>query len=144
MKKDLFDILSMKIYFTFKWTTLQCWYKDKSLSNLSKKNSFSADCGAPPQIDRAIVGDGKTTEGAIRTYTCQGQTVTEGSPKIRCEQTGVWSTSTLNCRREYLNYFSSVFFYTNSTVELVSQDNMQQKYSSFWYKPSLTILILTT
>lgn len=69
---------------------------------LKGKQSFLADCGAPPQIDRAIVGDGKTTEGAVRTYTCQGQTVTEGSPKIRCEQTGVWSTSTLYCRREYL------------------------------------------
>lgn len=70
--------------------------------NLRENNLFLADCGAPPQIDRAIVGDGKTTEGAVRTYTCQGQTVTEGSPKIRCEQTGVWSTSTLYCRREYL------------------------------------------
>lgn len=72
------------------------------------------------------MGDGKTTEGAIRTYTCQGQTVTEGSPKIRCEQTGVWSTSTLYCRREYLKYFSS-FFYTNSTVEMDFHKTIRSK-----------------
>lgn len=97
IKNDLFDILPYD-----NTSLLSFCYKNKSLSNLRENNLFLADCGAPPQIDRAIVGDGKTTEGAVRTYTCQGQTVTEGSPKIRCEQTGVWSTSTLYCRREYL------------------------------------------
>ncbi|XP_055995640.1 sushi, von Willebrand factor type A, EGF and pentraxin domain-containing protein 1-like isoform X2 [Ostrea edulis] len=56
------------------------------------------DCGDPPHIDRALVDIGKTVEGVIRTYTCQDKTVTEGSTKIRCEKSGVWSTSRLYCR----------------------------------------------
>ncbi|XP_062621271.1 sushi, von Willebrand factor type A, EGF and pentraxin domain-containing protein 1-like isoform X4 [Saccostrea cucullata] len=56
------------------------------------------DCGEPPLIDRASLDVGKTVEGVIRTYTCQVKTVTEGSREIRCEITGLWSTSNLYCR----------------------------------------------
>lgn len=62
----------------------------------------TAICGEPPAIDRAVISAGGIVEGSTRTYTCNVNTVTEGSTMISCGPTGKWSVTNLYCRRKYI------------------------------------------
>lgn len=64
-----------------------------------------ANCGEPMKIERATIDQGSTLEGSVRTYTCDMKTVTEGETKIACLESGVWSDTSLYCRRKKLNLF---------------------------------------
>lgn len=63
--------------------------------------SFIADCGLPKLIHRAVLSEGDTVEGVIRTYTCIPNTVPEGETTIVCQNNGLWSLTDLYCRRAY-------------------------------------------
>lgn len=58
-------------------------------------------------IHRALLSDGDTVEGSLRTYTCSANTVPEGETKIVCQNDGQWSTTSLYCRRNYTILFSN-------------------------------------
>lgn len=62
---------------------------------------MTADCGAPPFITRATVSSGSTLEGSIRTYTCNANTLTQGTINTRCQLNGKWTAVDLYCRRKY-------------------------------------------
>lgn len=62
---------------------------------------MTADCGAPPFITRATVSSGITLEGSIRTYTCNANTLTQGTINTRCQLDGKWTAVDLYCRRKY-------------------------------------------
>ena len=59
-----------------------------------------ADCGAPPVITRATISAGNTLEGSIRMYTCDANTLTQGTINTRCQLNGQWTSVDLYCRRE--------------------------------------------
>lgn len=76
-------------------------YLQKILQRIIFKKIIStAICGEPPAIDRAVISAGGIVEGSTRTYTCNVNTVTEGSTMITCGPTGKWSVTSLYCRRE--------------------------------------------
>lgn len=59
-----------------------------------------ADCGAPPVVTRATISAGNTLEGSIRMYTCDANTLTQGTINTRCQLNGQWTSVDLYCRRE--------------------------------------------
>lgn len=69
--------------------------------NINATLALLANCGPPPKIKRAIISKGYSFEGSTRTYTCQGNTVTEGLTSITCGINGQWSKTNLYCRRKY-------------------------------------------
>lgn len=69
--------------------------------NINATLALLANCGPPPKIERAIISKGYSFEGTTRTYTCQGNTVTEGLTSITCGINGQWSKTNLYCRRKY-------------------------------------------
>lgn len=69
--------------------------------NINATLALLANCGPPPKIKRAIISKGSSFEGSTRTYTCQGNTVTEGLTSITCGINGQWSKTNLYCRRKY-------------------------------------------
>lgn len=56
------------------------------------------DCKAPPQIPRAMIQDGPTTEGAVRFYVCDKNTQKEGIAETKCQSDGTWTPISLYCR----------------------------------------------
>lgn len=109
---------------------------------------LTADCKAPPQIPRAMIQDGPTTEGAVRFYVCDKNTQKEGIAETKCQSDGTWTPISLYCRRKFvitlflyiyiLNYLS----YFSILKKAISIDSFLQCWVDFcsglWNAPTPT------
>lgn len=80
---------------------------------------LTADCKAPPQIPRAMIQDGPTTEGAVRFYVCDKNTQKEGIAETKCQSDGTWTPISLYCRRKFvITLFLYMYIYTKLLILL--------------------------
>lgn len=80
-----------------------------------------ADCGLPPQVERAVIKEYNvvlegvrlpaTLEGVTRYYECQSNTVAEGLISTTCQVNGKWSTTGLYCRRKLAYFIVNINFF---------------------------------